>query len=82
MIEKYCLTTEEKLRLLTGVNMWKTHDANGKVKSLYLSDGPHGVRAVDERLHTAYPSLSFVGCSFDRKTAEFMGRSIADDAIE
>ena len=82
MIEKYRLTTEEKLRLLTGVNMWKTYDANGKVKSLYLSDGPHGVRAVDERLHTAYPSLSLVGCSFDRKTAELMGRSIADDAIE
>lgn len=82
MIEKYRLTTEEKLRLLTGINMWQTYDANGKVKSLFLSDGPHGVRAIDERMNTAYPSLSLVGCSFDRGTAEFMGRSIADDAIE
>ena len=42
-------TLEEKLSLLTGKNSWQTPDANGKLPTMWLADGPHGVRkSIDE----------------------------------
>ena len=37
-------TLEEKIRFLNGVDMWHTFDADGKVPTLHLSDGPSGDR--------------------------------------
>ena len=34
------LTLEEKLNLLTGKDMWHTYGANGKLKELFMCDGP------------------------------------------
>ena len=40
------LTLEEKLNLLTGKDMWHTYGANGKLKELFMCDGPCGVRTL------------------------------------
>lgn len=41
------LTFEEKLSLLTGKDFWQTYDANGKLDSVFMSDGPNGLRKCD-----------------------------------
>ena len=89
------LTLTEKFRLLVGKNDWQTDDLDGKLPSVFLCDGPHGLRKAeyepDERGNmqavrtvkaTAYPSLSAIGCSWSREAARLMGEGIADDCIE
>nr|MCR5699193.1 hypothetical protein [Treponemataceae bacterium] len=41
------LSLDEKIRLLNGVGSWKTFDCNGKLASISMSDGPHGLRFQD-----------------------------------
>lgn len=45
-IDKICeqLTIDEKIRLLGGVGDWHTYDCNGKIPSIMMTDGPHGIR--------------------------------------
>jgi len=46
------LTLEEKASLLSGHGFWRTKAIPEKgVKSLFMADGPHGVRKED-KLHT------------------------------
>ena len=48
------LTIEEKLSLLSGKNSWETYSFEDKgVKSIFLSDGPHGIRKVVEQKDSA-----------------------------
>ena len=44
-IDKICeqLTIDEKIRLLGGVGDWHTYDCNGKIPSIMMTDGPHGI---------------------------------------
>ena len=42
------LTIEQKLKLLTGKNMWQTEDFEGDIDSIFMSDGPHGIRKMDK----------------------------------
>ena len=56
------LTLEEKLRLLTGKNTWQLENANGKLPTVFLSDGPHGLRMINledgsTKKTTAMPNL-------------------------
>ncbi len=66
------LTKEEKIRLFNGVGSWNSYDANGKVPSFSMSDGPHGLRKQDahnetehyadlnrSRLATCFPTSSY-----------------------
>ena len=70
------LSFEEKLQLLTGINMWRTVDFDGKLPTVIMSDGPQTIPA------TSYPNLSMIGCSWDRELAEEIGDKIADECIE
>ena len=47
-IDKICeqLTIDEKIRLLGGVGDWHTYDCNGKIPSIMMTDGPHGIRKL------------------------------------
>lgn len=85
------LTTEEKLRLLTGKDSWRTYDANGKVKEIFLSDGPNGLRKVAKNPETgeektlaatAMPTISVLANSWNRDLAYLDGKTIANDCIE
>lgn len=80
------LTLEEKLRLLTGKDAWRTYDANGKISSVFVSDGPHGLRKVADNGETvkatAMPNLSTVANGWSREAAYLDGRTIADECIK
>ena len=80
-------TIDEKLRLLTGKNHWQTHDLDGKLPSIFLADGPHGLRMVNQTNTaiipaTAMPTLSVLANSWDIELAYLQGETIADDCIE
>jgi len=81
------LSVEEKLKLLTGKNVWQTEDINGKLPSVFMADGPNGLRKMDlsdgtTHKNTAYPTISMLGCSFSEEAAEKEGDAIAEDCIE
>lgn len=79
-------TLEEKIRFLNGVDMWHTFDADGKVPTLHLSDGPSGLRKIDENgktvKSTLMPSISSVANTWSRECAYLDGATIADDCID
>ena len=65
------LTLEERAQLLAGESHWKTYDAPGAgIPSLFLSDGPHGLRKqesaqdcmgiAESRPATCFPTASAV----------------------
>lgn len=79
------LSLEEKLKLLTAKDAWTTQDFGGKIKSVRMADGPHGVRrceGAETIKSTAYPALSLVACSWNPNTAYLMASSIASDCVE
>ncbi len=80
------LTLEEKLKLLTGRNTWKLETANGKLPSVFLSDGPHGLRMYDnngeKKKATVMPNLVVLGNTWDTELAFLDGQTIADDCLE
>ena len=85
------LTLDEKLLLLTGDSVWTTNSLNGKLKSIWLSDGPHGLRKLTEKgwgswettvEATAMPNLSLVSNSWDKELFYLMGSTLADDCID
>lgn len=80
------LTLDEKLHLLTGADRWRLTTANGKLPEVFLSDGPHGLRMMDDdgstRPATSMPTLSVVASTWDTEMARLQGSTIADDCIE
>ena len=80
------LTLDEKLTLLSGKDSWHTDSANGKVKSLSLCDGPHGLRMMtsenDTVPATSMPTLALLASTWDRELSYLDGETIADDCIE
>ena len=81
------LTIEEKLRLLIGFNRWQTNDANGKVPSLFLSDGPNGLRMMNVDTGETYkatvmPNISHLANTWDEDLAFLDGETIANECIE
>ncbi len=91
-------TLEEKLKLLTGKSDWTTQDLDGKLPSLWLSDGPNGLRKIELNSvstedggiitskqtlpATAMPTLSVVANTWNKEMAYLDGKSIADECIE
>ncbi len=82
------LTFEEKCQLLVGKNGWETKNIDRlEIPSIFMADGPHGLRKVvegktiTERSVKAvcYPSLVTLASSFDPKVASLMGSSIAKE---
>ena len=85
------LTLEERAQLLAGESHWKTYDAPGSgIPSLFLSDGPHGLRKqesaqdcmgiAESRPATCFPTASALACSFDPELVERVGAAIGEEA--
>lgn len=79
-------TLDEKLKLLSGKDKWRLEDLNGKLPSIFLSDGPHGLRKIDENKQTipatVTPSLVNIANTWNRELSYLDGQVIADDCIE
>ena len=87
------LTVLEKAALLSGKNVWETRSVpRAGIRSLFLSDGPHGVRkqlgSSDHLgLHasqeaTCFPTAATVANSWDPELAEEIGRALGAEAAE
>lgn len=85
------LSFEERAQLLAGESHWKTYDAPGAgIPSLFLSDGPHGLRKqesaqdcmgiAESRPATCFPTASALACSFDPELVERVGAAIGEEA--
>lgn len=89
MIEN--LTLVEKASLLSGKNIWQTRALpRYGVPSLFLSDGPHGVRkqmgsgdhlgiAASEKA-TCFPTAATIANSWDPVLAEQIGEALGEEA--
>ncbi|MFC0452819.1 glycoside hydrolase family 3 C-terminal domain-containing protein [Rhodococcus jostii] len=85
------LTTEEKASLTSGENFWETQalDRVG-VPSIYLTDGPHGVRKQrdggdhlgigDSVPATCFPPAVALGSTWDPDLLDTVGRALGDEA--
>lgn len=82
------LTLEEKASLLEGTKSWNTNEVPRlKIPSLFLTDGPHGLRKVrkatggfgvsDNEHSTAFPTSATVASSWNTENIYRMGRAIA-----
>jgi beta-glucosidase len=89
MIEN--LTLLEKAALLTGKSVWETHDLpRHGVRSLWLADGPHGVRKqtgaadhlgiAESQPATCFPTAAGVASTWDPELAEEVGRALGAEA--
>ncbi len=80
------LTLEEKLNLLSGKDRWHTENANGKLREVFMQDGPSGVRKFNDcrilEPATAMPTLSVVANTWNTELAKLDGKVIADECVE
>ncbi|MBP5466615.1 MAG: glycoside hydrolase family 3 C-terminal domain-containing protein [Clostridia bacterium] len=84
------MTIEEKLRLLTGKNLWQTEDLNGKVPSITFCDGPHGLRKMllneNGNYYTlpsnAYPNFVNLANTWNIQATQEIAELIGEDCIE
>ena len=85
------LPLEDRAQLLAGESHWKTHAApSADIPSLFLSDGPHGLRKqesaqdcmgiAESRPATCFPTASALACSFDPELVERVGAAIGEEA--
>lgn len=87
------LTLEEKARLLEGSASWNTFAVERLgIPSLFLTDGPHGVRKVrategafavsDNHPSTAFPPAVTLASTWEPAYAARMGDAIAREAVD
>ncbi|MBW5408988.1 glycosyl hydrolase, partial [Brachyspira hampsonii] len=85
------MTLEEKTSLLSGKDFWSTKEISRlKIDSVYLTDGPHGVRkqstesgelSLQKSLSsTCFPTACCSACSFDPNIMYEMGEAISREA--
>lgn len=82
------MSLDEKLELVKGMGSWHTNDLGGKIPSIHLSDGPHGLRAQGENAKSnndsivanCFPTACASACSFDRNLINIMAQAIATEA--
>lgn len=93
IIEK--LTLEEKVSLTSGKDFWQTVSIAGdetNVPSMFLSDGPHGLRrqaASPDHLGlspsipaTCFPTAAALACTWNASLIEKMGEALGDEAVD
>lgn len=82
------LTVAEKCSLVVGKNGWETMNIDRLgIPSIFMADGPHGLRKVVEGKTIAeksvtavcYPSMVSIASSFNPKVSYLMGKSIAEE---
>ncbi len=85
------LTLDEKLSLLSGKTFWLTKDiARVGIPSVWMSDGPHGLRKEkasagtnimqESETSTCFPTAVTTASSWDVELMEQVGETIADEA--
>ena len=86
------MTLEEKAHLMSGKNFWQTKEVSRmNIRSLFLSDGPHGLRKQDitNKLlkanqsfkATCYPTASSMANSWNLELGKELGNYLANEAI-
>lgn len=83
------LTTEEKIKLLIGKDMWSNDSCGEKIYSFVVSDGPAGLRHPsdtktnsDEIPSISYPSPQVLANTWNPEAVRKVGNAIANDCIE
>ncbi len=85
------MTLEQKAAMLSGRDFWSTCAYEDlQVRSLYLSDGPHGLRkqaAASDHLGlnasipaTCFPTACSMASTFDEALGERLGRALGEEA--
>ena len=85
------MTLEEKASLCSGLTFWLTKPVERLgVPSVWMSDGPHGLRKEKAsagtnimrpaETATCFPPESTVACSWDEELIEKIGSAIAEEA--
>ena len=88
MNEQISLSVEDKMKLVTGQGTWHTNNLEGRVDSVWMSDGPHGLRAQAEKEKknnksykaTCFPTASALAASWDPELVGKAAGAIADEA--
>ena len=86
------MSLEEKAALLSGKNYWETQELDKyNVPSIFLSDGPNGVRKQIKAANrlglnpslpaTCFPSSSTLANSWDSSLLELVGKTIGEEAV-
>ena len=86
------LTLEEKASLMSGKDFWQTQDiARLNIPSIFLSDGPHGLRkqqasadnlGLNESYNaTCFPTASAIASSWNLELGEEIGKALGKEAI-
>lgn len=86
------MTLEEKAAILEGLESWRTNPIPRLgIPSIYMTDGPHGVRKVKEgqggisilknEPSTAFPTSSTVAMSWNMNNAYKVGQAIAEECL-
>ena len=83
------LTLQDCIELVTGKGTWHTRDCGGKVPSVHLSDGPHGLRKQAEgvlqnnksEISTCFPTAAAAACSWDPAITGAIGEAIGKEAF-
>lgn len=80
------MTIEEKAQMCSGKDFWTTFDIKKfNIKSLLLSDGPHGLRKPqktnilflkDSPKAICFPTSSLMACSWDRELIYTIGKHL------
>lgn len=86
------MSLEEKASLTTGKNFWETRDINKfGIPSIFLSDGPHGLRkqagsadqlGLNESIPaTCFPTGASMANSWNEKLGEELGKHLGQEAV-
>ncbi len=79
------LSNSEKFKLLIGKDMWHTNDLDGKLPTVFVSDGPHGVKKRPDGIcepATTLPTLVNLANTWNEELAYLDGKVIADECVE
>lgn len=88
MSDETKLTFEDELQLVTGDGLWHTSACGGKLPSLRVSDGPHGLRMQpqdsaecnDSIPATCFPLSCALAASWDTEAVRETAASLAEEA--
>lgn len=79
------LTLDEKIKMVTGFGSWHTFPVERLgIESIMMTDGPIGLRKVDEgesesHVSVCFPSGCLTACSFDKELLEKMGETLGQE---
>ena len=79
---------KKKWVLVGGGVVGDTYDCNGKIPSIMMTDGPHGIRKLEQekvgdietsKPATCFPTASAIACSWNPAIVKKMGEAIAKE---